>query len=561
MAGINTLQEIYEKRGGDWTKEFLSSELRITEKTDAYRFSFEMSRNGKLRFYGKNAEMPLNRIDRTVSDLYEGAISKIEKLPEGILINLPKNHRFGFDWTVESKLSLTDITLRQNGKVTKQIHDIAILEKWANLLHVKWGDELHNGKLDEATVHSILHSLETNTPLLLESAGIHKTYILRGDAGIVKICPPAIRSQKPQKSHSFDLLLLQIYEHIQSLELDKFSFRSSRPDERYIEVVCEAFNHFIADKGLEFLEMGIQKPSFLEKSGKFNKRWIKNTKTLDILETHNSYEYLLSIFLTNLRKSKKPTGLLTESFVSKYNQKISDLDELVRHSDSYGFPEFNSILEKEIEIETNSGFSGDEHIKAIGMLQSYFAMPFSNTNEDVEESKEIPHECCAMVINMGQFTNKVLKECERLLQLNGKSFVLIHDESAGEHCLWGLNPRSGKLAAQQIVKDYPHIFECYESMKHPTLEKINKSAGERKVTHIYTGRSCQGLQKEYESYVTMLGGYIGEAEISQLKGNMDKEITECMEKDDFAKFKDIFPEGVQKFWNSMQTDWNAKAYI
>ena len=96
MAGINTLQEIYEKRGPEWTRDFLSSELRITEKAEAYRFSFEKSKNGKLRFYGKNAEYPLNRIDRTVSDLYESAITKVKNLPDSLISSIPSSHRFGF---------------------------------------------------------------------------------------------------------------------------------------------------------------------------------------------------------------------------------------------------------------------------------------------------------------------------------------------------------------------------------------------------------------------------------------------------------------------------------
>jgi len=557
MAGINTLQELYRKKGESWTREFLSSDLRITEKAEAYRFSFEMSRNNKLRYFGKNSEYSLNRIDRTVSDLYEAAISQIEKLPEAILINLPKNHRFGFNWIPESGLTLTDITLRSHGKVTKQIHEKPVLERWSSLLHVKWGDELHNGKLEESQVASILESLRSNELPMLTEGHSNKTYVIRGKETIAKIAPPLVK-ERIQKSHTFDLLLLQIYEHVESLEMERFAFHTARPDEKYIEFVCEAFNRFITEKGAEFLAMGIKKPGFLEKSGKFNRKWIKNTQTLKILENSN-FEYLLSIFLTNLRKPKKASGLLSESFVSRFNQKINELDDFVRNSDDYGFPEFNTIIEKESEIKEDDGFSTTDHLKAVGMMQTFFAAPSGSINVDEDEEKVV-HECHALLINMGQFTNKVVAECERIQGLTGKSFVLIHDVSAGKHCLWGMSPETGGKAAAHVAKDYPQLFECSESMTNPSLDKICNSFGERQISKVFTGRSAVALQKECESQQA-LGISTFETEVSQLKGNQDKEISECMDKEDFSNFKKIYPESIQKFWNNMQSEWSEKAYV
>jgi hypothetical protein len=303
--------------------------------------------------------------------------------------------------------------------------------------------------------------------------------------------------------------------------------------------------------------MGIKKPSFLEKSGKFNRKWVKNVKTLKILENAD-FEYLLSIFLTNLRKPKKASGLLSESFVSRFNQKINELDDFVRNSDDYGFPEFNTIIEKESEIKEDDGFSTTDHLKAVGMMQTYFAAPFANTNEEDED--KVVHECHALLINMGQFTNKVVAECERIQGLTGKSFVLIHDVSAGKHCLWGMNPEVGGKAAAHVAKDYPQLFECSESMVNPSLDKIVNSFGERQISKVFTGRSAVTLQKECESQQA-LGISTFETEVSQLKGSQDKEISECMDKEDFSNFKKIYPESIQKFWNNMQSEWSEKAYV
>lgn len=558
MAGINTLQEVYKKRGEEWTREFLSSELRITEKAEAYRFSFELSKGGRLRFYGKNAEEALNRIDRTVSDLYESAISKIEKLPDAIIGNLPRSHRFGFNWVPDSGLTLTDITLRQNGKVTKQIHEKQVLERWASLLHVKYGEDVYKGKLEESKVESLMESLRRGESPLFETISSQKTYIIRGDEGIAKITPSQQRQIREQKSHVFDLLLLQIYEHLEGIDFEKFTFRSERPDERYLEIVCEAFNHFVNERGAEFLEMGIKKPAFLEKSGKFNPKWIRNNRTLLYISESKDYEYLLSIFITNLRKPKKATGLLTESFVENYNKTIHGIDEAVRNADDYEFPEFNSIIEKENDLRTDNGFSEDDSMKAVAMMQAVFALPYRGTHE--EEEPEVKHECNVLLMNMGQFTNKVLNECERILKLTGKGFAAIHDVNAGESCKWGMSKEDGNKAARQLVRDYPHIFECSEALANPSISDIQKAAGPREVKRIYTGRSCNSLLKECDTLNTISGKKL-DLEITQIAGNSDREIEECMDREDYKTFKDIYPDSIQKFWDAMRSQWNSKAYL
>jgi hypothetical protein len=50
-------------------------------------------------------------------------------------------------------------------------------------------------------------------------------------------------------------------------------------------------------------------------------------------------------------------------------------------------------------------------------------------------------------------------------------------------------------------------------------------------------------------------------EITQAAGNSDREIEECMDREDYKTFKDIFPDSIQKFWEPMRTQWNSKAYL
>ena len=563
MAGINTIQDMYKKHGETWIRDFFSKGAMVSEKTDAYRFSFELSKTGRLKFYGKNAESPLNRIDRTVSDLYESAIEKIEKLPEAIIINLPKNHRFGFSWSLTEGLVLTDITIRNKGKVVKQIQETELVEKWASLLHVSAGTPQD---VEPLVIESTIKKLRGGGSLN-EIWDPTKTYILRNSENVVKIGESA-KKEKAQKSHSFDLLLMQIFEYVQKVNFDKFIFKSPRPDERYLEAVCESFNGFVKDHGTEFLEMGVEKPAFLEKSGKFNRKWLRNKETLSIIENKN-YEYLLSIFIVNLRKPKKAVGLLSEGFVEMFNQKIGEIDESVKNPEEPGFPEFSSILEREepsldsdykqADLGNDSGYSSEDHMKAVGMLQTYFAQPFMNTNED-SDNKEKVQECDAIYINTGEITKKVINECERLLKLNERSLMLIHNESAGSHCKWGLEKNEGRSLANRLVEAYPHIFECSESLSNPSLHKIVKAGKPRKIKNIYVAHGGNRLTLEKDMLDT-LGRTIEGVEVKPFQLSQGKEIEECMESADAVKFRQVFPEVCLNYWPSMMTNWNTKAYL
>ena len=82
MAGIKSISKVLSKVGEEKLRELLSQEVRVTEKFDAFRFSFEKHpKTYKIQYYGKNGKTPLSRVDRSISDLYEAAIEYIENLP------------------------------------------------------------------------------------------------------------------------------------------------------------------------------------------------------------------------------------------------------------------------------------------------------------------------------------------------------------------------------------------------------------------------------------------------------------------------------------------------
>ena len=125
----------------------------------------------------------------------------------------------------------------------------------------------------------------------------------------------------------FDLLLMDILEHIETFNVLGIKCASTKIDEAYIEAVSEIFNDYVDKRGKDYLESNMEKPKFLSKVGKLNKRLIKNPKTRMLIEKDSQYEYLLSVFIANLRKPKFASGLLNESVVNRFNSKIEEIDK------------------------------------------------------------------------------------------------------------------------------------------------------------------------------------------------------------------------------------------
>jgi hypothetical protein len=147
------------------------------------------------------------------------------------------------------------------------------------------------------------------------------------------------QSGSEPRSHIFDVLLLDICEHLESYDLSQVKNSEKNPDSGYVQVVSEVFNDYVEKRGQDFLDSGLEKPRFLKKSGNLNSKWIKNSKTNAILESDSRFEYLFTVFLANLRKPKFKSGLISESVADSFNRKIQEINRIA--GDDYGFLEFS----------------------------------------------------------------------------------------------------------------------------------------------------------------------------------------------------------------------------
>lgn len=587
MAGIKSIKNVLSRIGEDKLREILSQEVRVTEKFDAFRFSFEKHpKTYKIQYYGKNGKIPLNRVDRTISNLYEDAIEYIENLPYEIRRSIPIRQRFGFSWFPTNNplvteyekrprhgLILTDITVRNNKfDVINEVKDNTVFERWATVLRVDYAKPVFEGKLNDETVNALLESCKEPSLEILKESEIYTPGFLNfGKESIedlvfefpdqlMKLGKDQQERANESRSHLFDILLLNICEHLENFNLDKVKVASPNSDEGYIEIVSEVFNDYVEKKGNEFLESGLKKPTFLEKSGDLTKKWIKNPKTLSILESHQEYEYLFSIFLANLKKPRYKSGLISESVAQSFNQKIEEIDKL--SGNDYGFLEFAIIQKEEKEIPVKENIRKDEilkgepdYVKAVALLTRFF-----DTDRNIELGKDPVN---VIIANVNSATKDIIDEAERLKKLNGYKTILIHSKNLHERS-YGIDGNNTKKILHSIVEDFSDFFIGYKVVDRPFFKRIIDSLAPKYIpVTIFTEGYVNDLRLEQDglkAIYTNPSGLVDNITIEPLRLANKSIMQSSLEKNSFNDFKKTTPDCMHPYWSEIKGSFDKYYY-
>ena len=587
MAGIKSISKVLSKVGEEKLRELLSQEVRVTEKFDAFRFSFEKHpKTYKIQYYGKNGKTPLSRVDRSISDLYEAAIEYIENLPYEIKKSIPIRQRFGFSWfptknplmteyekRPRNGLILTDITVRNNKfDIINEVRDTSVFERWSQIFRVDYAKPVFEGKLKEDTVEALIESCkEPSLEMLKESevftpgflnfgSGNIEALVFEFEDDLIKLGKDSETSNE-SRSHMFDILLLNICEHLESFAINSIKVASANPDEGYIEVVSEVFNDYIAKKGEEFLESGLKKPEFLNKSGSLSKKWIRNPKTLAILESNPAFEYLFTIFLANLRKPRYKSGLISESVAQSFNQKIEEIDKI--SGNDFGFLEFSSIVREDkpeelvaSKIPTASSkveTIQPDYVKAVTLLTRFFSP------ERTEESGKIPANI--IVTNINAVTNDVIDEADRLKKLNGNKSILVHSRTLHD-LTYGADESNTERILNSILNDHADLFIGYKIVDRPFFRKLLDSLRpEYEPVTIYTEQGYEDLKNEQDGLSTIYSpGITRSVDVQKLRVNRRTQLQDSLEKDSYKDFQKITPDCMHPYWKQMKAAFDKYYY-
>lgn len=577
MAGIKNIRDLYKKVGEKGLREVLSGEIRVTEKFDAYRFAFEKNPHDyKIYYYGKNGKAPLSKIDRTVSDLYEAAINHIESLPAEVKRAMPVRHRFGFSWFPNKKplnteydrqprngLILTDITIRnRQWEVTHEVKEQIVFNRWCNLFLAESIQPVFTGILETETADSLIemakhdYTLQSlNESQVYTQGFLNKTsteieaLVFESGNTLFKVSDVLQEDTRDKRSHIFDILLLEICEHIGSYNIAGMKTISLHPDEAYIEVVSEIFNDFVEKRGSDFLVSELDRPDFLKNSGRINKKWIKNPKTQTLIEKNSKYSYLLTIFLTNLKKPKYPSGLLTEAVTTRFNNKIEEIDRVV--SDDFSFLEFNSIL-KENDEDIPEKLATVDVEKAVILLQSFFAGPRKPL--DGKEKVNV------IIANCSQMTYNIIKEAERLQQETGQRIILFHDVFSAKRSFSLSEPTLRKIL-DSLVAERDDLFIGYYFMDEPFISYMLKKMkpGFSPALVSIASEKRDFFEKDILSLNASQLGELPKMKVVYHK-NTKREFLSSLEKDSYKEFCNVCPSAYHPYWMEMKSSFDQFTY-
>jgi len=412
--GLNTIAKVLEKRGPGYVEKLLSEEVVITEKLDTFRILFE-NVNGEVVFYKKdNSKITL--VERTLNDIWETAFLEIPtligetKLPEGIRYGVaytPVERPLRIPYTNLPSYILTDITKRENGKVVES-YDYEEVTHWAGMLCMGRPPVLFEGKLNEEQIKLLIdydteqYEGDYNSFAELITKTLKSSYskediiegiVIKSKRNLLQVISSEFEllDEAYQKSNSsrdfYDIILLSLTEFMEGYNFSDKVLESETLPEMYIEIVNDIFVKYCKDNNIdEKLDPKYLTSPQYGNVGKLNKKFIKNNEALEFLDDSPLHEALYRVFLSSLRKYKKPYGLLSESVVTKFNSyvdRISDytddqkntsdyVNEYVDHMSSLNESRSDNITVKTLKRRQPNDI---DNMRVIASIQSAFLPP------------------------------------------------------------------------------------------------------------------------------------------------------------------------------------------
>jgi hypothetical protein len=407
---MKELTNIYKEAGQQFVDDLFKDYLLVTEKLSGSSFSFE--RHGsELKFFKGSNKQPINLVDRTLMMYYEPAIQYILSQTVDNLEDLPEYWRFCFQYFVNNQpgaieydnmpkngLILTHIQIRNaKGKIAKVIEDPRVLRDWASAFQVTPLIPIFSGYLKEEQKRKIREFLSTPKEDHLEIFGtssfakylitclnptITQTtlqddlnkpidsiifkFFKQGTNQIfaAKMIDPYTEALMKEKepidlrrapADINEILLLDILAFIEERGLRGGELLTSIPSERYLELMSNLFNDYIAKRGVDLQKLDIEKAEFA-KGPEFNMNLdlIKNSRTKEILQKSPKLQNLYKIMVGSLRKKRNLNrigAVMTASVIEDFNKMVSKISDTINKETSNEFKTFGDYLNNKVTEE------------------------------------------------------------------------------------------------------------------------------------------------------------------------------------------------------------------
>jgi len=586
---INTLAALQEKRGAKFVEKFLDGEVIITEKLDTFRFSFEKE-GDEFKFYKKDNN-PINIIERTITDIWESAISEIpiicadKQIPDGFRFGLaytPIERPLRIPYTNMPRYVLTDITIRKDNKILKTL-DYKELNEWAGILCIGRPPVIYQGKLDEKQKKYLLeYSLgnydnieqksmaqfinETIAPIYSKE-NIIEGIIIQSDDQIAQI--PSyefnILDEAYQKTFNvprdyYDLFIINL-----NSVLESYSFKTlegKTVDERYIEIINDIFEKFIEKFGNQYNEDSIDskylKSPQYNNYGKLNKTFIKNTRVESLVTDNEINESIYKIILSSLRKYKKEYGLLNESVIQKFNTYVFLVNNHIKNehdlNETLDETKSDNIIVKELSKRKTTDI---DNMRVIASIQA----AFDPKAPKIDKGKS---KCAVYVTDMRPFSNS---QMENILSINkqynlpviimaigskksikGDKFKFSDEILRGQ--MRSLSNFNKELIPAFSILDSWDLNEIFERCRprfEPQLIVTDKNKSSDLIIQLYFEEEVMGKRINASN----------DFNIAEMDINDQLQAFRAIEDNDAPKFMELTPQAIHILYDNMSSEYRV----
>lgn len=583
LSMINRLEEIARKKGSTYAKNLLTKNVVISEKLDTHRIQFEKI-DGELKFFTKDNK-EIDRIVRTVSDLWETALVELPILIENA--GIPEGHRFGMCYTPTErpqripysripKYILTDVTKRdRNNKIISAL-DFDEVNEWSGKLCVGRPPIIFEGELSENEANEIfsyaMKEFSDNNESLVKlvnrlfTSSYSKEPIIEGI--VIQSGPNLMQvisyefdilnesyNKEPASRDFYDLIMISLTSFMKNYSLP--IMESASPDQMYLDLVCDVFNRYMENTNFinEGIDPGYLTPtSFGEIKTSLNKSFIRNRRTVELLGANTVNESVFRIFLSALKKKKKPYGLLDENFVNEFNTHVELIDSFVNSYDRN-----RALNEAETNISINAirqrQPSDIDGMRVISSIQRAF-----RPMEDETEKSLNP--CVVYLTEYRPFTLSQLENVRNMTKQWGCDVILaavsrskkragskfrVSDELVKAQ-MNTIRDFDKDLVAGYILLDSWSLLEVFEYCR-PRFEPMAVITDMGKKSEL-------GLQLFFEEEV--MGKRLNvdpNFNIGEMENKDELPVIRSIEDENFSNFSELVPPYIKRFYNLIVNEY------
>jgi hypothetical protein len=390
---LQSLKKYFESTNREDFIQLLKLPCVITEKVQASSIHVLSTTEG-YKFFKSGQKQELNKIDRTIHRYYENGIKYFESLSLDVKAQLPLDWKFGFDYMVSEQsvdikyqripkngLMLTHIQVlnpADNTLIKRVVRDPKILNEWADLLGVQRPQVIFNGMLSSnqkdqlvrllemsdieyartfesesftRRVYNIFNDSLNRTALNEDLDGEIDSLVINffdGKGGknfkIQKNYNKIEEERKP--SDTYQIALLDLVEFFSEYNLESVSLQSERADERYLELISNAFNAYISKNAAKYAGVNFDSADFNDRPEfSLNTKFIMNEKTIELVNNSVISE-LYKIALGSFRRKRvKETQIINNDLMEQINKVIDEIDAIVMlKSNESNVMAFNTFL-------------------------------------------------------------------------------------------------------------------------------------------------------------------------------------------------------------------------